>query len=79
MAAQIDTLALATALKDAGLKGSGDAVARAMQDIVMSDVPSNSDVREAVHTMTVRIGIMVGGSTLALIVAVVAALISLSN
>jgi hypothetical protein len=79
MPAQIDTLALSQALKGAGLKASADGVARAMQDIAMRDAPSNSDIREAVHTMTVRMGIMVAGSTLAIVIAVVAALISISN
>lgn len=79
MTVQIDTLALAEALKDVGLKGSGDGVARAIQDIAMRDVSSKSEVREAVHTMTVRMGLMIGGSTLALIIAVVGSLISLSR
>lgn len=79
MGAQIDTLELANALEMAGQKPSmAQGVARAMQDIAMRDVPSNNDIREAVHTMTVRVGLMVGGSTLALIVAVIGSLISLS-
>jgi hypothetical protein len=49
----------------------------------MHDVPSSSDVREsvreAVHTMTVRVGLMIGGSALALIIAVVGSLVSLSR
>lgn len=79
MSVQIDTLTLAGAFKDAGLKRSGEEMTRAIQDGAMRDVPSNADIRDAVHTMTVRVGIMVGGSTLALIIAIVGALISLSD
>jgi len=38
----------------------------------MKDVPSQSDVREAVHTMTVRFGVMLASA-----VAILGALISL--
>jgi hypothetical protein len=79
MPAQIDTLELSAALKAAGLKASGDGVARAMQDIAMRDVPSQSELREAVHLMSVRMGIMIGASTLALMIAIIGALISLAN
>lgn len=58
-------------------------MARAISDLAMRDVASTSDVhsavREAVHTMTVRMGIMIGGSTLALIITVVGALISVAG
>ena len=80
MPAQIDTLALSKAIEASGVSPSiSTGVTRAMQDIAMKDVPSSSDVREAVHTMTVRIGIMIGASTLALVVAVVGSLISISK
>ncbi len=72
MSAQVDTLALSQALKAAGLSASGEAVARAMQDIAMRDMPSNSDLREAIHTMTVRVGLMLAGA-----VAILGALISI--
>jgi len=84
MSAHVDTLKLAKALEDAGHKPAmAQGMARAISDIAMRDVPSSSDVREAVreavHTMTVRVGLMIGSSTLALIVAVVGSLVSLSR
>lgn len=80
MPAHIDTLALSAALQSSGFtKASSEGMARAMQDIAMSDTASQSDLERTVHIMTVRVGLMVGGSTLALIVAIVGALISLSH
>ena len=45
----------------------------------MRDVPSNGDIREAVHIVTVRSGLMIDGGMLALIGAVVGSLIALSR
>lgn len=57
MPAHIDTLALAKVIQEAGFTPSmSDGLARAMQDIAMKDVPSQADVREAVHQLTVRMG-----------------------
>lgn len=72
MPAKIDTLELSEAFKAAGLKGSGEGVARAIQDIAMKDVPSSSDIDKAVHTMSVRFGLM-----LAAAVAILSAIINL--
>lgn len=84
MPAHVDTLELSKAFENAGHRPAmAQGMTRAISDIAMSDVPSSSDVREsvreAVHTMTVRVGLMIGGSTLALIVAVVGSLVSLSR
>lgn len=74
MTAKIDTLALSQAIRDAGLSASADALSRAIQDIVMRDVPSSGDLREAMHTMTVRFGLMLAGA-----VAILSAVITLQN
>lgn len=80
MPAHVDTLALSKALEEVGYKPTmAQGTARAISDVAMKDVPSQSDLREAVHTMTVRVGIMIGASTLALIIAVVGALISVAG
>ncbi|MCW1428516.1 hypothetical protein [Novosphingobium sp. JCM 18896] len=80
MPAHIDTLRLAKAFEEAGQKPAlAQGMARAISDVAMKDVPSQSDLREAIHTMTVRVGIMIAGSTLALIITVVGALISVAG
>lgn len=80
MPAHIDTLALSAALQAVGLPATrSDGIARAMQDVAMKDTASQSDLDKILHVVTVRVGLMIGGSTLALIVAIVASLISLSK
>jgi len=75
MNAPFDTLALKDALKDTPLGEAGAAVlARAIADVAMSEVATKSDVRDAVHSMTVRLGGMIAGA-----VAVLGLLITLHS
>lgn len=59
MPAHVDTLALSKALEAAGLSiPSANGAARAIQDIAMKDAASQSDLDKALHTMSVRLGVM---------------------
>lgn len=77
MTIAFDTLAFAHRLEEAGLdRKISEAVASAIQDVAMSQVATKGDVREAVreavHTMTVRTGAMIGAA-----VAILGVLVSL--
>jgi len=73
MNAPFDTLAFVNAMETTALgKAGAETLARAIADVAMSDVATKSDIREAVHTLTVRLGAMIAGA-----VAVLGVVISL--
>jgi uncharacterized protein with von Willebrand factor type A (vWA) domain len=72
---EFDTHAFASKLRTAGFdEGQAAAVTYAIRDIAMSNVATRNDVKEAVHSMTVRIG-----AAAAFIVAALGALITLAH
>ena len=78
MNAQFDTLAFSKVLQDAGIDESvRNAITRAIQDVAMKNVATTQDVESAVHTVTVRVGAMLGVG-LSVAVALLAALITLN-
>lgn len=55
MNAAFDTLAFSNRLKAAGVPAKhSEAIATAIQEVAMAEVATKSDVREAVHTLTIR-------------------------
>ena len=55
MTAPFDTLAFAQRLETAGLdRQVSEAVASAMADVAMREVATKSDLRDVIHTLTVR-------------------------
>jgi len=75
MSLTFDTLGFAKHLRDAGIdRDHAEAHATAARDFIMSELVTKTDLREAMLTLTVRIGGMVAGSV-GLAVAVLAFLI----
>ena len=73
MSTAFDTLAFANRLETAGMnRKQSEAMATAVQEIVMADIATKSDLRDAVHTLTVR-----GFTAAVAIVGLVAALVKL--
>lgn len=61
MNASFDTLTFAERLQASGMrKAMAEGVAHAIQDIAMQDVATRADLREAVHTLTLHMGVMLG-------------------
>lgn len=59
MQVEFDTHAMATKLQKAGFKAEmAEAVTYAIRDIAMTNVATHNDVKEAVQTMTLRVGAM---------------------
>lgn len=73
MTAIFDTLAFAHRMEESGMdRRQSEALASAMQEIAMAEVATKADVRDAVHTITVR-----GFAAAVTIIAVLAAIIKL--
>lgn len=54
---EFDTHAMASKLRAAGFnEAMASAVTYAVRDIAMSNVATRSDVKDAVHSMTIRLG-----------------------